>query len=78
MNPNRTIRIIKRGQRARAEGAAQTPPAAGPATPSEREVRTVVSAWVREHQQRTEEFRRTFAATLRESGFSLLRAASRA
>ena len=30
--------------------------------PSEREIKMVVSRWVRDHRQRSEEFRRTFAA----------------
>jgi hypothetical protein len=33
--------------------------------PSEREIKTVVSRWVRDHRQRSEEFRRNFTALLK-------------
>ena len=62
----RPVRVIKRNQRSHPV----TEAAAAPATPSEREVKTVVSGWVREHRERAEEFRLAFAGLLREVGFS--------
>jgi len=35
--------------------------------PSEREIKSVVSRWVRDHRQRSEEFRRTFASLFQAS-----------
>ena len=68
MQQNRAIRIIKRGQKANQESVA--PAASASATePSERELKSVVSGWVREHRQRSEEYRRSFADLLKESGF---------
>jgi hypothetical protein len=68
MQQNRAIRIIKRGQKANQETVA---PAASASTaePTERELKSVVSGWVNEHRRRSEEYRRSFADLLRESGF---------
>lgn len=64
------IRVIKRESR-QAEGApAVQAPARGAAQRPEREVKDVVSGWVREHQSRTDEFRRNFAHLLRDMGFA--------
>jgi len=73
------VRVIKRGQRESAESvaAAATPERAEPAEPSERELKTVMSGWVREHRQRTEEYRRSFAGLLRQVGFNPLPAGRR-
>ena len=73
------VRVIKRGQRESAESvmAAATPESAEPAEPSERELKTVMSGWVREHRQRTEEYRRSFAGLLRQVGFNPLPAGRR-
>ena len=69
MLKNRPIRVIKREQRAQGEAPAQAA-GEGCAEPSERELKTVVSGWVREHRQRSDEFRRAFAQMLREAGMS--------
>lgn len=63
------VRVIKRGER---ETARPAQPAAStePAQPSERELKTVMSGWVNEHRQRTEEYRRSFAGLLRQVGFN--------
>lgn len=63
------VRIIKRGER---ESARQVEPVVSTlsAEPSERELKTVMSGWVREHRQRTEEYRRSFAGLLRKVGFT--------
>ncbi|HEX6625283.1 MAG TPA: hypothetical protein VF064_16335 [Pyrinomonadaceae bacterium] len=73
------VRIIKRGQRESAESVveAATPERAERAEPSERELKTVMSGWVREHRQRTEEYRRSFAGLLRQVGFNPLPAGRR-
>ena len=65
------VRIIKRGQRESTESvAAAAAERAESAEPSERELKTVMSGWVREHRQRTEEYRRSFAGLLRQVGFN--------
>jgi hypothetical protein len=66
MNSNRPVRVIKRGERQQAVGTAAAPVAAEKvAARVEREMKTVISGWVVEHRQRTEEFRQTFAALFR-------------
>jgi hypothetical protein len=75
MKQNRAIRIIKRGQRAGVEKVAEVAKATS-AEPSERELKSVVSGWVREHRQRSEEYRRSFADLLKESGFRSSRVTS--
>jgi hypothetical protein len=78
-NNERKVRIIKRSERADAERALEDAPAPeARAANSEREMRTVVSGWVREHKERTEEFRSAFASLLRAKGFRPSRLASRA
>lgn len=73
------VRIIKRGQRESTESVAAAAAAerAESAEPSERELKTVMSGWVREHRQRTEEYRRSFAGLLRQVGFNPLPAGRR-
>ena len=73
------VRIIKRGQRESAESvvAAAAAERTESAEPSERELKTVMSGWVREHRQRTEEYRRSFAGLLRQVGFNPLPAGRR-
>lgn len=80
MQQNRPVRVIKREQRNCADSAANTPTTAPQesAETSERKLKTVVSGWVREHQQRSEEYRQMFATLLKEVGFRPSRAASRA
>lgn len=58
MNQEQRIRIVKRGER-----AAAAPAAAGKA-PAERELKRVVSGWIAEHRQRSEELRRGAAPLL--------------
>jgi hypothetical protein len=73
---NRPVRVIKRDKRESAESA--TVVAAAPLEEStetaERRLKTVVSGWVREHQQRSEEYRQMFASLLKETGFRPSRA----
>jgi hypothetical protein len=74
------VRVIKRGQRESAESVESVvaaPESAERAEPSERELKTVMSGWVREHRQRTEEYRRSFAGLLRQVGFNPLPAGRR-
>ena len=74
------VRVIKRGQRESAESAESVvaaPESSERAEPSERELKTVMSGWVREHRQRTEEYRRSFAGLLRQVGFNPLPAGRR-
>lgn len=73
MQQNRTVRIIKRGQKANDETVAKAAVAVS-AEPSERELKSVVSGWIKEHRQRSEEYRRAFTDLLRESGFRSPRA----
>lgn len=69
MGQKHQVRIIKRGEK---ESARPVEPAASTerAEPSERELKTVMSGWVQEHRQRTEEYRRSFAGLLRQVGFN--------
>lgn len=60
MNDKKSIRVIKREQR-----QFQTAPAESPArqpVETARDVKTIVSGWVRERQQRTRDYHRTFAS----------------
>lgn len=77
MQQHRQVRIIKRGQRAQVETPTQADTAAN-AVSSERKLKMVVSGWVREHQERAEEYKRMFATVLREAGLRPRRVASRA
>ena len=66
MNTNKSVRVIKRGERREAVPApVMAATAEKAAARREREMKTVVSSWVSEHRQRTEEFRQTFAALFR-------------
>lgn len=71
MAETKRVRIIKGGRAARvaeaAGGAAEVKVESAPA----REVRAVVSDWVRDHRQRSDEFRRNYSALLGEVGFKL-------
>jgi hypothetical protein len=66
MKQNRPVRIIKNEQRLRASNEAKPAGAPGQKT-TERELKVVVSSWVREHQQRSEEYRRAFSKMLKEN-----------
>lgn len=63
------VRVIKRGEREQAKPI-ELAESVEQAEPSERELKTVMSGWVREHRQRTEEYRRSFAGLLRQVGFN--------
>jgi hypothetical protein len=79
MQQNRPVRVIKRDQRESADSAtACAEPLAESTETAERKLKTVVSGWVREHQQRSEEYRQMFASLLKETGFRPARAASQA
>ena len=75
MKQTRQVRVIKHGQRERVESPSEPSAVAGNAESSERELKTVVAGWVREHRQRSEEYRRAFADLLKQSGFRPPRAA---
>ena len=61
MRENRQVRLIRKREQTGNESSKDAAPLVRP-EPSEREIRTVVSRWVRDHRQRSEDFRRTFAA----------------
>ena len=69
MEQPKRVRIIKGGRATQATEAA--PVAAQPAGAPRREVRDVVSDWVRDHRQRSDEFRRNYSTLLGEVGFKL-------
>ena len=68
MEQTKRIRVIKGGRAAR-ETQAQEPVGVKSAAAAVREVKEVVSDWVRDHRQRSEEFRRNYSALLGEMGF---------
>ncbi|MBC7930090.1 MAG: hypothetical protein H7Z38_05920 [Rubrivivax sp.] len=63
------VRIIKRGQ---SEQISEPVQATGqkPARDSGREMKGVVSGWVREHSRRADEFRQNYSTLLKELGFA--------
>ena len=67
MGHAKRVRIIKGGRAARAAEAA--PAAVESDAAASREVKAVVSDWVREHRRRTDEFRRNYSSLLGELGF---------
>ena len=69
MGQAKQIRIIKGGRAARQTQAAQEAAGIKSAAEAVREVRDVVSDWVRDHRQRSEEFRRNYSTLLGEVGF---------
>jgi hypothetical protein len=71
MEQPKRVRIIKGGRAAQSQPAeAARVTADGPAAPG-REVREVVSDWVRDHRRRSDEFRRNYSALLGEVGFKM-------
>jgi len=76
MQQNRAIRIIKQAQKVQVESSTKAVSEGDAVETSERELKSVVSGWVREHRQRSEEYRRSFADLLKESGFRSPRATS--
>ncbi len=72
MRQGKSIRIIKRDQRGDAgKTIAEHKP------DSAESVRILVTGWVRERQQRSEDFRQNYTNTLKEFGFYLPRASAR-
>lgn len=69
MEQTKRIRVIKGGRTARAAEATQEAVGVKSAAAAVREVKEVVSDWVRDHRQRSEEFRRNYSALLGEMGF---------
>ena len=69
MEQTKRIRVIKGGRAAREAEAAQQPVSVKSAAAAVREVKDVVSDWVRDHRQRSEDFRRNYSALLGEMGF---------
>jgi hypothetical protein len=69
MEQPKRVRIIKGGRASQATEAARV--AAQPAVAPAREVREVVSDWVRDHRRRSDEFRRNYSALLGEVGFKM-------
>lgn len=71
MRENRRVRLIRKNQRQTADESSTDATRPDHSQPSEREIKTVVSSWVREHRQRSEEFRLAFAALLKGGGVQL-------
>ena len=69
MEQTKRIRVIKGGRGARQAEAVQETVGVKSAAAAVREVKEVVSDWVRDHRQRSEEFRRNYSALLGEMGF---------
>ncbi|MDT7605405.1 MAG: hypothetical protein QOF61_3402 [Acidobacteriota bacterium] len=61
MEQNRQVRVVKRDQQGRAGNPAQALGGTVGA-PTEREVKAVITGWVREHRERSEEQRHMLAA----------------
>lgn len=72
MEQPKRVRIIKGGRAAQQQQQAEAAPAAAdkPVAPG-REVRDVVSDWVRDHRRRSDEFRRNYSTLLGEVGFKM-------
>jgi len=69
MEQPKRVRIIKGGRAAQATEAARV--AADTSVAPGREVRDVVSDWVRDHRRRSDEFRRNYSTLLGEVGFKM-------
>jgi hypothetical protein len=67
MGQAKQIRVIKGGGAAR-EAQPQEPAGVKSAAAAVREVKEVVSDWVRDHRQRSDEFRRNYSTLLGELG----------
>ena len=65
----RQVRVIKRGQAKTAESIVTTSGGSGSEVNLERDVRSVVTGWVREQRRRSEAAWRQHAAVLAEVGF---------
>jgi DNA-binding ferritin-like protein len=69
MGQAKQIRVIKGGRAARETQAVQEVVSVKSAAAAVREVKEVVSDWVRDHRQRSDEFRRNYSTLLGEMGF---------
>jgi DNA-binding ferritin-like protein len=69
MGQAKQIRVIKGGRAARETQAVQEVVSVKSAAAAVREVKDVVSDWVRDHRQRSDEFRRNYSTLLGEMGF---------
>ena len=70
MEQPKRVRIIKGGRAAQPQQAAAHVATEKLAAPG-REVRDVVSDWVRDHRRRSDEFRRNYSTLLGEVGFKM-------
>lgn len=64
------VRVVKREQAGREAQAVAAPNKPAAAINPVREVKEVVSGWVREHQRRSEEFRRNYSSLLNDLGLT--------
>ncbi|HEY0169818.1 MAG TPA: hypothetical protein VGB98_02110 [Pyrinomonadaceae bacterium] len=71
MEQAKRVRIIKGGRAAQQQQAEPARVAADNPAAQGREVRDVVSDWVRDHRRRSDEFRRNYSALLGEVGFKM-------
>ena len=69
MGQAKQIRVIKGGRAAREAEAVPETVGVKSAAAAVREVKEVVSDWVRDHRQRSDEFRRNYSTLLGEMGF---------
>jgi len=69
MGQAKQVRVIKGGRAARETQVAQEVVSVKSAAAAVREVKDVVSDWVRDHRQRSDEFRRNYSTLLGEMGF---------
>ncbi len=69
MGQAKQVRVIKGGRAARETQAVQEVVSVKSAAAAVREVKEVVSDWVRDHRQRSDEFRRNYSTLLGEMGF---------
>jgi hypothetical protein len=73
MQQNRAFRVVKSGQKIGDNG-----PSEKPAAVAEREMKTVVSGWIAEHERAAEELRRASVAMLLDASSRFPRVAPRA
>ena len=72
MEQPKRVRIIKGGRASQQTQATEVARVASqPAVAPGREVREVVSDWVRDHRRRSDEFRRNYSSLLGEVGFKM-------
>jgi hypothetical protein len=69
MGQAKQVRVIKGGRATRETQTPQEVVSVKSAAAAVREVKDVVSDWVRDHRQRSDEFRRNYSTLLGEMGF---------